>query len=694
MFEKIAAVTPGAFYRYVSPVSGKHFFRNLGTSIEPMLGISRSDLLEDADLLFDNIDAQDKSRVAALIQKSSDELSDFHAVFKVLTPCGDFTWLEARSKPERKNNGDTVWTGFVYNVTDREQANESLTGYLQNVDHIMDNMLDAIISTDANGTIIFINEATKKLLGFRGSELIGRNIKFIMPAHHQSRHDQYMQDYRLTRQPKIIGSTRSVEVISKRKTRIPVELRICEYYKGSEQRFLGILRDLRDSIATHSEIETLRNTDSLTGLSNRSALLASINETLNQLQPGLSATWLVCLDIDDFRLINEGFGAEYGDSLLVEIGKRLRKFCSSALCIARVHEDEFAVILEGFSDETEILMFVYQLKSHLEAPFQTSNTASSIRLSAGISKLLPSEMNASDTLHVSEVALSNTKHSNRGDISIYEPALNESFRSVAIIDQKLKSPHLLKELFLVFQPQLDADGTLLGYEALLRWLCDGELVRPDVFIPIAERNGTIITIGEWLINQACEFLKAQTKTPAISARRLSINISPLQFQQPDFVMLIKKALETSDIDAAMLHLELTERLLIESTEHVIGKMSELSELGITFSLDDFGTGYSSLAYLSQLPLSELKIDKSFVKGLTKRSRNYRIVEAIITLSKSLGLNVIAEGVENKSEVDALITLGCKNFQGYYFGKPVTPEHLSDPVHASDHTRAASSDERN
>lgn len=671
MLEKLAALTPGAFYRYVMPSDGEHYFSELGERIENFIDVPRDELYRRADALFELVEDQQRQIIMTQIEKSRCNLSEFHHVFCVTSRAGNNVWLEARAMPERADDGTVVWTGFVFDVTKREVAFDTLQSLLQNAELILDNILDAIITTDGYGRIVFVNKATEDLLGYQQAELKEKNINCIMPQHHRAKHDGYMQRYQTTQQPYILGSRRTLEVLSKRGQTIPVELRICEFQQAGQKRFMGTLRDLRPILETEKALAKLRTRDMLTGLRNRSGLLSKLASCLNADDTDSSAGFcLLVLDIDDFRFINEGFGVSSGDDVLLEIAERLRQFDQETLCLARIQEDEFAILVRGIHSTMMAKQFFEKLKQQLEAPIMLGGLAGSLRFSGGACLLVAKDMSAEDVLHNSEIAMGLSKQSLRGQLTIYEQSFSDSYRSSALIDQKLKSPQLFNELFLEFQPQLQASGMTLGYEALIRWKSDGVLIRPDEFIPIAERNGTILLIGEWLMEQACVFLKSVTQQGDNDTVRLSINISPIQFQQANFVETVLEPLEKHDIDPKRLHLELTERLLIESTDHIVEKMSALSAAGITFSLDDFGTGYSSLAYLSRLPLSELKIDKSFIRSLEPQHRNYQIVQAIIKLSQSLGLNVIAEGVETESELESLKQLGCFHYQGYYFSRPI------------------------
>lgn len=529
---------------------------------------------------------------------------------------------------------------------------------------ILDNMLDAIVTTDRFGTIRYANSVLHILLGYEQRALIGQNVRVIMPSHYRVQHPQYMADYNRTKQVHVIGHTRRLEVQDKSGRLIPVELRVSECKGVDDFHFLGVLRDLRQLIEKDRKIEQIVYRDLLTGLLNRNGLTQALSAILD---PGLISErgryTLLSLDIDDFHLINGGFSSDVADCVLVTTAKRLKQI--NNLAVARVTKDEFAILLPGALSDTLNAARYEQLKSMLEQPIFVAENKISIRVTGGACCFSTDTLSGVEIVRRSQAALGLAKREDRNGLCFYDPDRADSQRTSAGIDQRLKSSDYLDELYLVFQPQFHSTQGLIGYEALIRWQVGSEFIPPDHFIPIAEHNGTIIEIGDWLIEQACEFLRRYPK-----AKRLSINISPRQFQQSDFADQVIEKLREHGIEPSRLHLELTERLLIESVGDVVEKMNTLSLAGITFSLDDFGTGYSSLAYLGKLPLAELKIDKSFIHGLVLNSGNYRIVEAIISLAKSLGLNVIAEGVETEQEHLLLQTIGCHTYQGYLFARPV------------------------
>lgn len=559
----------------------------------------------------------------------------------------------------------------MVDVSATQQAQQQVDRSAELANLILDNMLDAIVTTDRDGVIMYANSVTSTLFGYNPSELVGQNINILLPRQQRAAHDRYIHEYHQHGKQRVIGHNRRLEAVDKQGNTLPIELRVCELKSHPNFQFMGAIRDLRPTLSTTQKIEAMQHQDSATGLLNRDGLIQALAQALNVCITDAPQHFaLISVDIDDFHLINEGFGIEAGDLVIKEVGRRFSGF--NTLACARIHKDEFALLIEGRKDTQHLSELINRLRSKAEAPVCIAGKPISFRFSAGACLFDSTHTaSASELVHQSQSALGVAKAEARGELWLYDPLVSEGSKQSALIDQKLKSTGFLDELYLVFQPQFNRHRELVGYEALVRWAHQGQQIYPDEFIPIAERNGAIIDIGDWLVEEACRFLSNDGAKGLSADKRLSINISPKQFQHPHFVDKIKQAISFYQVDAKRLHLELTERLLIESVVDVVEKMHALNRIGITFSLDDFGTGYSSLSYLSKLPLSELKIDKSFVTNLQPSTSNYQIVEAIISLARSLGLNVIAEGVETEKEYALLEQLGCHCYQGYLFAKPVT-----------------------
>lgn len=539
---------------------------------------------------------------------------------------------------------------------------------------ILDNIMDAVISIDAQGLITYSNQTALSLFGYSPEQLLGQNIKCLMADYHARQHDNYLQDYNSNHVRRVIGNTRVLQAKHKNGELIPIELRVCELQMTDGTAYLGMIRDLRDSLAKREKIHLLENTDLLTGLPNRNALLLTLNDTIDSLVLRKACFYLVMLDADDFNKINQGFGYEYGDEVLCQTAAKLNSYPEFSL-VARASEDEFALLLQSDLAEKDLKHWLTTVMEHLAAAEAIHDKSISCTFSGGVFAFDQPNLNSQTVIGCAETALKFSKQQQRGTVVFHCDAIDTEQRVSAILDQGLKSVLLLEQLFLVYQAQVDANGKVFGYEALMRWQHQDQLVRPDVFIALAERNGAIYRMGSWLLDQACQFLKWSSEIPELALCRLSVNISPKQFAHPNFVSDIIQLLHSHDIEPQRLHLELTERLLLENQAIVVQKMLDLRHYGIGFSLDDFGTGYSSLAYLKNLPLSELKIDRSFVKDITTNASERKIVSSILLLAKGLGLTVVTEGVETAEQLAMLKQLGCVQFQGFYFAKPLPQQQL-------------------
>ena len=539
---------------------------------------------------------------------------------------------------------------------------------------ILDSMMDAIICISAEGTITYTNQTALQLFGYNASELHGQNIKCLMADYHARQHDQYLQDYSSHKVKRVIGKNRVLQAKHASGELIPIELRVCEMTLADGTTYLGVVRDMRESLSNREQIYRLENHDLLTGLANRQQLLQQLTYAVDSLVLAPAQFVLIMLDADDFSRINHGFGFECGDEILRHMASRLASYTEFTL-VARASEDEFGIVLQTAMQGAELRRFVQQLLHMLAEPVTVLAQSISCSFSAGVFSFCSPDFTAQEIVARAEAALRFAKQQQRGSVVLYSEQIESVQRESALLDQALKAAEITEQLFLVYQAQVDHCGTVLGYEALMRWRFNNELVAPDVFIALAERSGAIYRMGTWLLEQACQFLQWSASIPQLANCTLSINISPKQFAHPGFVGDVIQTLHNFGIAASRLHLELTEQLLLDNPAIVIEKMQDLRVYGISFSLDDFGTGYSSLAYLKNLPLSELKIDKSFVDDIETDASDRKIVSTIMLLAQGLGLDVVAEGVETQGQLALLQQLGCRRFQGYLFAKPLPQQQL-------------------
>jgi diguanylate cyclase len=410
--------------------------------------------------------------------------------------------------------------------------------------------------------------------------------------------------------------------------------------------------------------------DSLTMLPNRTYLQKNIHRWFFEEAPAFS---LFYIDMDHFKSINDNFGHQYGDFLLVELSKRLRLLTSEDEVVIRHGGDEF-VIFTHITQVSALLSLGNSIIEAISKPYKINNFILSVGASIGIAKY-PEHGNTLDMLfRAADIAMYESKKV-KNNVQIFHNAMQENYLNSLIIEQELKKAVDNHELFMVYQPQIDTIGHIYGVEALVRWVNTTlGSVPPDKFIPIAENSGQMPKIGRFIINRTLDEIKEVQQTLGISFQT-SINISVRQFMEVGFLEHFLEAIESTRLSQISITIEITENLMIEDMEYILPLLYEIRSHGIQISMDDFGTGYSSLSMLRKLPVDELKIDKSFIETIVEDIAAQKMVQNIIAIGKNLNMHVVAEGVETKEQRGLLSLFGCDRFQGYYFAKPLIKEDL-------------------
>jgi diguanylate cyclase (GGDEF)-like protein len=430
----------------------------------------------------------------------------------------------------------------------------------------------------------------------------------------------------------------------------------------------------------------LFRSDGLTRLPNRRLLLERLKQVLNVDKPPAGHGALLFIDIDDFSSLNDTRGHEVGDMALVEMARRIRACAPGDDNVARPSSDEFVVIVDDLAPEAEQAALQAQeiaerIQAAIRQPMHLAGLDYQCTACVGISLFRNGCATVDELMMQADASMYQVKRLGRNRIHFFDAEMQSALEERVALESSLRRA-IPDQLRLHYQLQVDDAGNVLGAEALVRWQHpERGMVRPAAFVPLAEESGLILPIGRWVLESACRQLKTWEANPATRHLLLAVNVSALQFHQPDFVEEVLAVLDASGADPSRLKLELTESMLVEETEAVIPKMSALKARGIRFSLDDFGTGFSSLSYLKRLPLAQLKIDQSFVRDVETDPNDAAIVRTVIALGQSLGLSVIAEGVETEGQRNFLAVHGCRTFQGYLFGKPVPVEEFERMVGA-------------
>jgi len=531
------------------------------------------------------------------------------------------------------------------------------------------------------GTILQSNLTMATLLVLPKGKLLGRSIKTFIPRENQDTWYLYLQ-----------------KLLKTHKTE-PCELRMI---KGDGTLFwahldVSIQHDVHGVVTLHltlgdislqkeaqiefeATIHTLAYYDVLTQLPNRRLVQDRLVQSIGAVaRSGLYGA-LLFIDVDYFKSLNDTRGHDIGDLLLIEIANRLRVNMRFGDTVGRQGGDEFIILLSNLSlESTEAaamaLQFGRKIYEIFEIPFDLNGFEYSCKISTGIS-LFQKDSSVEELFKYADIALYHAKDAGRNTLRFFDPKMQEAINLRTTLESDLHSAIAFQEFCLYYQPQVDKVGKCTGVEALIRWNHPKRgLVSPLSFIPLAEDTGLILPIGLWVLESACTKLKQWEKIPARQAFKMAINVSSRQFRQTNYVSEVEEVLKKSGVNPALLKFELTESLVLEDIVGSIEKMYELKKLGVTFSMDDFGTGYSSLSYLAQLPLSQLKIDKSFIDNIPGEKNNEMITRTIIAMGEGMEINVIAEGVETQAQKDFLITHGCNFFQGYLFSQPLPNDEL-------------------
>ncbi|WP_109109564.1 MASE3 domain-containing protein [Azospirillum sp. TSO35-2] len=593
--------------------------------------------------------------------------------------------------PIRDHDGRLHGVVLVFqDVTETYNSREALKESLSLNKGILESAACGIIATTLDGALRVFNREAERIFGYSAAETLGRPI---LPQLHdadelrvhagrltvelgrpvQSGFDALVARTRDSGEP----DHREWTGIRKDGTRIAVSMVISVLRDsgGAVRGYLAVVMDITERKRAERQIETLAYYDPLTNLPNRRLLLETLGRHLREAQRAGCWGALMCLGLDDFKRLNDARGHAAGDILLRELADRLTGTLRPGDMAGRLSGDQFVILLPDLgTDRAEAQATARRtaetIRRAVAQPFHLDRWEHSIFASIGVT-VFPKTATETveDLLKQADTAMYAAKDAGRNTICPYDPAMLVDAESRLRLQQDLRKAVQAGEFTLFLQPQTRADGTLVAAEALVRWMHPQRgLVAPGAFIAVAEESGLILPLGDWVLTEACHVLRRLADSGI--GCKLSVNISPRQFRQPGFCADVIAAVEATGIDPRRLTLEITEGIAIEDCATTVAKMATLSAFGISFSLDDFGTGFSSLSYLQQLPVTEIKIDRSFVQDVAGNSHNAALVEMILSIAGRLGLETVAEGVETAAERDFLHDRGCAIFQGYYFDRPM------------------------
>lgn len=533
--------------------------------------------------------------------------------------------------------------------------------------------VQAAMVTDARRRILRVNAAFCRLMGYSADEVIGKTPWMFRSNHHDA--DFYAAMLRT------VGETGhwAGEIWDRRKdgTVFPkwMSITAVKGAAGEVHHFVATYQDLSERKEAEARINQLAFYDILTQLPNRSLLIERLQQALDEIARSHRHGAVLMLDIDGFKTFNDAQGYPAGDAMLCSLGRQIEGYLPQGATLARLGGDEFGILLPDLSSiRMKAAALAEGLATRIHVALDQNIPEYQARSSIGLVVLSDKKTSAAECLHDAEMAMYQAKRKGGGCLQFFDEALKQAVSERALLERELRQGIAQNQLELYYQPQIlrhKGQERCVGAEALVRWNHpDRGLVSPGLFIPLAEESGLILPLGRWVLEQACHQVAAWQQDPQRADMVLAVNVSAAQFLQEAFVDDIKALLVSTGAPSQRLKLELTESLLVDNPDQIIGIMQELRALGFRFSLDDFGTGYSSLAYLKRLPLDQLKIDQSFVRDMETDANDVAIAQAVIGLAQSLGFAVIAEGVETLAQRDMLADMGCLLWQGYYFSRPV------------------------
>ncbi|MBI1890869.1 MAG: EAL domain-containing protein [Burkholderiales bacterium] len=542
---------------------------------------------------------------------------------------------------------------------------------------------EAIVITDANNCILRVNRAFSETTGYASQDVIGKTPDLWKSGRHDA------SFYSAIHESVRLSGAWQGEVWDRRKNGeiYPNWTTITAVKKGDGEvtHYVATQTDITQRKSAEEEIRHLAFYDPLTQLPNRRLLMDRLRHALSSSSRSGREGALMFIDLDNFKILNDTLGHDHGDELLRQVADRLPLCVRDSDTVARLGGDEFVVMLEELSSNPKEAAIQAEtvgekILAGLNKPYNLIRQKFHCTPSIGVALFADHKNSIEEVMKRADLAMYQAKAAGRNCVRFFDPKMQAVVAAHAALEEELRQALVKQEFRVYCQPQVDNTGRIVGAEALVRWQHPVRgMVSPAEFIPLSEQTAIILPLGQWVLETACQALVSWARIPDLAHVTLAVNVSARQFRQPAFVDQVMCILEQTGANPERLKLELTESLLLDDMEDVILKMSSLKANGVGFSLDDFGTGYSSLSYLKRLPLDQLKIDRSFVRDVMTDPNDAVIARTIIALGQSLGLAVIAEGVENDEQWAFLKTHGCLAYQGYLFGRPMPIEEFTREV---------------
>lgn len=665
---------PAAIFMFRRDAKGRYHFDFATSQFYNYFGFPSS--TPTAEGVMKAVHPDDFQTVVDGIERVAITGSEWRQRFRVIRPSdGIQRTLEGRSSPVAPLGGDPCWFGLLLDVTEQEEMEQALNEAMLEHESTLAAVPEKLLELEEDGTLLRAHMRGPTLLGIPVAEVLGQRVaevykgavaRVFQQAIAEATEKGVSSRHELAFAQGSDKQYRSLIVVRKDRHAIGSQ-------PGARSTYVASLSDITSAKHAEKRIRFLVEHDELTHLLNRRGFQERLHRAHAIAQDEGHAYALVFVDLDHFKHLNDSHGHRAGDAALKEVAARIRGVVSVGDVLARLGGDEYVVLLtraDAARARSEAIELAHKVHKAILRPLELEEGQFSLTCSVGIALADPTASDSDEILRWADLAMYSVKVDGRNGIRFFSEDVHQQMLRRIRMEQELRQALPHQELMVYGQPIVDIQRGMLGYECLLRWFRGGEeWVSPADFIPIAEQSGQIVLIGHWVLEQACKTLRRWAGDPTLRGCYLAVNVSSAQIKQPDFVQSVARLMQQHDVRPGFLKLEMTESLLQENIDDTIAKMEELRAMGVKLSLDDFGTGYSSLSYLLKLPIDELKMDRSFLLNSLDQPKSATLARMIVQTAQSLGLDVIAEGVETDAQQQFLVGLGCRVFQGYKFGRP-------------------------
>jgi diguanylate cyclase (GGDEF)-like protein/PAS domain S-box-containing protein len=649
--------------------SGEVFYSN---RFKEIIGYGTNPIKNHISSWINTILPQDKARVAkALEDHINGKTPNFQAEHRIKIN-NTIRWVSIRGKKSHSQTTNSIRVvGFLTDITDIKEAQLALKDSQEQFELFMENLPAGAFIKDENNNFLFSNKYLNDFFGV--DTLEGKTVSDVISQEDQKniiKNEELVQKGTVTTEEKLADKMGIKHYFQTHRFVIN---------KNKQKLFGGIYSDISEQKKTETKLNILAHYDLLTNLPNRALFQDSLKNAISKAKRSNGKIALMFIDLDNFKMINDTLGHDYGDLLLIEVAKRVKAVLRTEDTVSRLGGDEFTVILEDIQDTSYPSVVAQKIIDTLSEPIQLKDEMGYIGASVGIA-IFPDDADTIETLiKNADMAMYTAKNGGKNVYKYFKEDMTADATERLELSNDLRTALSNNQLKLHYQPIMNIEtNNVEAFEALVRWEHPKYgIISPENFIKLAEEGGFMAKVGKWILKKSCQQIKFM-QSQGVTAK-VTVNISSKQLTQNNLEQTLKGIINDSGINPNMLELEVTENFLMENIDQVHSVLSNLQKIGIQTAIDNFGTGYSSLKHLTKLPISKLKIDKSFVDDIPKDKEDMKITETIITLAHQLSLEVVAEGVETQSQVEFLKSKGCNLMQGYYFSKAIPESEINSYI---------------